>query len=412
MVFENILDVHLKTLGAEKLLLYFIISCFCTFIYQIQFPRRQQKVLSAVLYFVIIMNGFLDMSLSFWLLLLWQLVRCGILMAHFFYFVQEHPIEMYLRQELAAKVIVLAAEYVLWSYGNSFEYQLLHCLRAVIVTSLILYTAIRKGLFEPVPINYLLVIYMVLCGANGTVYFEEARTPVKEGIAGLILLVAFFSVMIFFCFRYYVRKERQIQEQMRRLLQTRYSYFRGMGEVRQRLEEMTEHVSDALNSENAERVIKDTMEQCGELTGTNLTGKPTLDAILFLKQRQCRELDIQLNLEICYPEWGCLTEMELVSLIGNLTDNAIEACRKIEGAERRIDIRMKPVRNYLLLNVCNSKPEYQLPVAERFQTTKADRKHHGFGMEIIREIVARYEGEISFRDYRDRFCTEIGMKIK
>ena len=46
-----------------------------------------------------------------------------------------------------------------------------------------------------------------------------------------------------------------------------------------------------------------------------------------------------------------------------------------------------------------------LPTARqtRFITHKTDKKRHGFGISNVKEIVAKYKGEIEFKDLGETF---------
>ena len=80
-----------------------------------------------------------------------------------------------------------------------------------------------------------------------------------------------------------------------------------------------------------------------------------------------------------------IPDHHLCSLVANLLDNAIEASRKIE--DPKIVIEMKMVKDYLSLTIRN-----KMDPSLTIRTTKADKKQHGLGRQIIDDIVRRYNG--------------------
>nr|WP_239471554.1 ATP-binding protein [Olsenella profusa] len=87
---------------------------------------------------------------------------------------------------------------------------------------------------------------------------------------------------------------------------------------------------------------------------------------------------------------------DIYSLFGNALDNAIEAVRAVEGAERRaITVSVQRRRRMVAVSVencCASTPRFAtdgLPL-----TTKHDSTNHGFGMRSMRAIAERYGGSL------------------
>lgn len=65
------------------------------------------------------------------------------------------------------------------------------------------------------------------------------------------------------------------------------------------------------------------------------TGNLMADAILNSKLSLMKEYHIRTDVAAHVPSKMCLTDTELCVLLGNLLDNAIEACKKVSGEENR-----------------------------------------------------------------------------
>lgn len=138
------------------------------------------------------------------------------------------------------------------------------------------------------------------------------------------------------------------------------------------------------------------------------TGNDALDTILSEKRLLCEREGTRLT---CIADGAALSGLspaDLYSLFGNLLDNAIEAVRRLDGAERRTislvvsrrgDMAVIHEENYFDGDV---RFEGGLPVS-----TKGDPLNHGFGTRSMSQIVERYGGSMSMRAPGDRFGVTI-----
>lgn len=96
----------------------------------------------------------------------------------------------------------------------------------------------------------------------------------------------------------------------------------------------------------------------------------------------------------------CVKEIELKHisfydfniLLSNLCDNAIEAAQDTE--EKRIELSIKKNRAYLEIVIKNSTNGNLLRDNPSFLTSKKEKEIHGFGMQIIQNVVERYQGSL------------------
>lgn len=121
------------------------------------------------------------------------------------------------------------------------------------------------------------------------------------------------------------------------------------------------------------------------------TGNEIIDFILNTKNAEAEKNGITMNIDTQISKMG-ISDRDVNSLLSNILDNAIEAAAKgIEG-ERNVDIWMKTIHDMWIIKVRNS---YISPIhkkAGHFLTSKKDKKLHGIGLEIINDIVKKYDG--------------------
>ena len=89
-----------------------------------------------------------------------------------------------------------------------------------------------------------------------------------------------------------------------------------------------------------------------------------------------------------------LSADELVVLLSNLLDNAIEACERIP--DRRMIYCRILLNDNLFISVRNTSPPVIIN-AGAIQTSKPRKKDHGFGMIGIRHILERNQAEYTYQ---------------
>ena len=107
-----------------------------------------------------------------------------------------------------------------------------------------------------------------------------------------------------------------------------------------------------------------------------------------------------------------IDEVDLCSLIGNMLDNAIEACEKCRDCQRVIEIKIQMHDNKYLLMIENTAPKDALENNKQLATTKDDKSRHGYGVKSIRSIAEKYNGMVDFSQIEDRFRSTVVMSIE
>ena len=97
-----------------------------------------------------------------------------------------------------------------------------------------------------------------------------------------------------------------------------------------------------------------------------------------------------------------VSELDLCIIIGNLLDNAIDACMELPVEQRLIRIYMEMKGNFLYLSLINTAGGKK---KHSFFTTKGEG--HGFGISRIDAIVKKYGGYIKRASEDESFSTEV-----
>ena len=141
------------------------------------------------------------------------------------------------------------------------------------------------------------------------------------------------------------------------------------------------------------------------------TGNVMVDAILNSKISLAKSKDINVNAKAIVPKELKILEIDLCVVIGNLLDNAIEACMKIENpSDRFIRVYVDIFKEQLYISVQNSNGGKIKKIGKIYHTTK-ESNSHGFGIIRVDNIVNKYNGYINRQNEEGVFATEVMLPL-
>lgn len=146
------------------------------------------------------------------------------------------------------------------------------------------------------------------------------------------------------------------------------------------------------------------------------TGNVMIDAVLNSKMSLARHKQIAVEAKAIVPSKLDISEIDLSLMIGNLMDNAMEACLRIENeSERFIRVYIDVIKDQLyiyVMNAVNGRPGKKQEENRRIRylSTK-EEKSHGFGLMRIDRVVERCKGYIDRQDEENVFATEILLPL-
>lgn len=136
------------------------------------------------------------------------------------------------------------------------------------------------------------------------------------------------------------------------------------------------------------------------------TGNKMTDVILNSKISLAKSRDITVTADAHVPVTLTISEIDLCIIMGNLLDNAIEACMQLPKEERFIRIYMDMKNTQLYMSVTNTTAhKKQQKNNGRFRSTKG--AGHGYGLVRIDTIIERCQGYINRNSEDGAFTTEI-----
>lgn len=161
---------------------------------------------------------------------------------------------------------------------------------------------------------------------------------------------------------------------------------------------MVSYVLECLANDNVQEAIN-FLEKSKNIMmlqeGYSWTGISSLDYMLNIKYKKMKDENIDFLCEI-EAENIPFSNADFVIIMGNLLDNAIEASRKCKEGERRIKVHIRNFNNIFILKIKNTCIKSAVADNKKFITDKKEKMNHGWGIESVKQIVKRYNGDVSF----------------
>jgi len=142
------------------------------------------------------------------------------------------------------------------------------------------------------------------------------------------------------------------------------------------------------------------------------SGNVMVDAILNSKISIAASKKININAKAVVPKKLTISEIDLCIIIGNLLDNATEACVKLpDEADRFIRIYIDILKEQLYISVTNAVGGSIRKSGNVYLSSK-EKEGHGFGLMRVDKITDKYGGFINRQSEEGVFATEIMLPLK
>lgn len=138
---------------------------------------------------------------------------------------------------------------------------------------------------------------------------------------------------------------------------------------------------------------------------------PIIDAVINQKYQEAKESSIEMQIQINDLSGVSVKTNELVVLLSNLLDNAIEACCRLDN-NRIIHVSIIAEES-LFVSIKNTSPPVEI-INGTVVSSKTDKYLHGYGLPNVRHILTMLQAEFTFAYEDGWFCfaTEIPMCMK
>ncbi len=162
-----------------------------------------------------------------------------------------------------------------------------------------------------------------------------------------------------------------------------------------------EQMKDYLNELETDLDSIDTLYHSGNLQ---------LDSILNAKLAIAEKGQIRIHCDASIPPQLHVSDLDLCVILGNLLDNAIESCRKINDPDERfIRVYIGILKKQLYISITNATSETVKQRTDHYFTTK--RGDHGHGLKRVDQVMKKYDGYLNRQNEPGVFATEIVLPL-
>lgn len=157
----------------------------------------------------------------------------------------------------------------------------------------------------------------------------------------------------------------------------------------------------------AKEYLQTTDDQIAFTTLHQFCENPVANAFFRVYDRTCRKEGISLTVEGSLPKQISLNASEMGELIGNMLENAIHACEKVENFPY-ITVKFQLREGTLYGSVENSAAE---TVSFSSGMPQSERAGGGMGTKIIAEILEKHGGAVRWRQEQNVFYTQVILPL-
>ena len=231
-------------------------------------------------------------------------------------------------------------------------------------------------------------------------------TQIKTDVFTIRTLIDMMGVAILYAFQSRIAEYAAEAEMnaMQNTLKSQYeqycNYLDSVEMVQIMCHDLKHQITGLRTETDAERKKEwlDAMEQELDVNEINMnTGNKVLDAIMGAKSIRAKKNHIQMTCVINGKLLEFLHVKDICSIFGNALDNALENAIMIGDEKKRlIHISVSEQKGFIFVKIANyCEDPVEIKSGKMPETTKANKKNHGFGLKSIRQSVEKYGGTVT-----------------
>ena len=277
----------------------------------------------------------------------------------------------------------------------------------------------RTLIFMLFPTSQVLILCIIikLIMANS----ENATAEITYFTLACIIICVISDVL---CYRGLIQNSQLYETKMRNEQleyerSTQYRYYEKINELQHEIMKYRHDFNNVLTTAMNLYTYPDTAEKgkemLDELSRKNQSNKMPfycanniVNAILWDKSNTAKESGVTLDCDASLSNDIPVDDVDLCCLIVNMLDNAISGAKAAEN-DKSIGIKIKEENGRIYISVSNYADMPDFESTEKLPSTKAN-KNHGYGTEIIRSIVQKYDGDVLFTCKDRKFSTALSIR--
>lgn len=248
---------------------------------------------------------------------------------------------------------------------------------------------------------------------------EPEAVPLSLSVMLIASCFLFLALTISMQKRLYAEQEKRVAEQQQYVMQLKQQQFvmrrNSIDQVRKQYHDMKNlllYLEKKPSNENFRAHLSKILDDIHPVEYHLDTGCDVLDILVSEKLGFCEKNGIVCTVIADGSIFSHIAPLDMVTIIGNAMDNAIEACLRIPEKQRFIEIRTAQPAGFSVLRFANSCDGHLFEENGAVRTRKTDEENHGFGLANIRSVIESYHGEMNWQMEDNEFTLTILFPAK
>lgn len=286
--------------------------------------------------------------------------------------------------------------------------------------------------FSMVPRFGISLMILIAAAAGSSVllyYIIVGETQGKVKIYHVLICVIFCFLEFLGYYMFYVIT-REVEENIellsmqrkaetdREMYMTTKTIYEEMSAIRHEIKNHDTYMRALLEQKDYKKLgeyLIDSQTESSEFYQYVNCGNVVINTIVNYEASAAKAQGVQLKTEIIVPHELSIRENELCSLLFNLLNNALEACKSenLEAENQIIELDIQLKGEYLFIRVCNPVDD-SMSARERLKlrSTKENKKIHGYGTRVVAMIAEKYNGHVKYTMKDGRFIVDVMLEMK
>lgn len=242
-------------------------------------------------------------------------------------------------------------------------------------------------------------------------------------IAGILMCTSFF---LFYLVdkTFIINEENQKRIMADQLLSLQTDYYKhvetAQAEVTALRHDLKRHLHSIVSllrmdqHQQALQYINEIYDSATHLSVPVSSGNQMVNIMLNRTQVQAEEGGFSFTSSIMIPSVLPIENVDMCIILGNLLDNAEEACRRMHGEEQKrfINVKIQLKKAFLMIIITNSfNGEYRM-ANNRYESVKTGERFCGIGLSNVATVVKKYDGDMKISHEGNVFTVSIMLALK
>lgn len=235
---------------------------------------------------------------------------------------------------------------------------------------------------------------------------EQAVLPLADDQIGTWIILS--MVLLFAILFYRVNRQREMEIEITQLRQAQAEIlerdYRALSRTytdnAKLYHDLHNHI-EAIYQCLKQGDIQEALKYCEELrtpvceiSQTVWTGDKAIDYLISSKMALAEQRQIETRVNIEFPRNTNIRSVDLVTIIGNLLDNALESAGTAPEHLRFLGLTVRRINSMLIIKVENRCDKAPIQEDGKLLTSKTDKMFHGWGLKSVQTAAEHYDGTI------------------